>query len=160
VVIIDDFFTPFSDLLTFAHDQDFYEVEEANRKFGQTHRWKGRRSANLCGQATVVQTAIEKALHLPILMLFVHKHPAAPEEEGHWHRDNSVTAGVIYLEGGAGCGTEVGESLIEFRPNRLISYDGKILHRPQGFTHDRMVITFFSRRALPSARRAWPSWDR
>lgn len=160
MVIIDDFFTPFSDLLTFANAQDFYAVEDANRKFGQTHRWKGRRSANLFGRAEPLQTAIEAALNVPLHLLYVHKHPAAPEDEGNWHRDNSTTAGVIYLEGGPGCGTEVGDKLIEFRPNRLISYDGSILHRPQGFTHDRMVITFFSRRSLPSARRAWPSWDR
>lgn len=150
MIVIDDIHSSLPELLEFADQQKYYTFQEANYRSGRKDRYRGLRTLNLCGKFWPLQTSIERALNISLACLFFHKHDAQPGEKGFAHQDTYTTAGVVYLRGGPGCGTVIESQTVEFKTNRLVSYAGSILHNPQGFEHDRLVVTFFSNDVLPA----------
>ena len=54
-------------------------------------------------------------------------------------------SGVLYLDhGDIGLGTTIGDQYIEWKPNRLVTFDALTPHNPHMGGLDRKVLTFFS----------------
>ena len=54
-------------------------------------------------------------------------------------------SGVLYLDhGDIGLGTTVGDQYVDWKPNRLITFDAYTPHNPHFGGIDRKVLTFFS----------------
>lgn len=54
-------------------------------------------------------------------------------------------SGVLYLDHGAeGLGTTVGDQYVEWKPNRLVTFDAHTMHNPHMGGTNRIVLTFFS----------------
>lgn len=148
--IVDDFLPYFEETIKREHLFQFYALEDSNKLFNKNERWRGTRTGNIVMHTPGLTNYIEAKLQISLKNLHFHKHDAMPDVTPRLHRDGDFkTAGVIYLRGGPGCGTEVEERVAEFKENRLVTYSAQLMHRPQGFTHPRMVITFFSLDVLP-----------
>ena len=111
-------------------------------------RFAGRRTQNVIGQFPRINQQLSETFRdVEWLKIQCHKHTGNPDRVlTHMHKDEFHYAGVIYLRGGQGCGTVVGDNVIGFKQNRLVFYDAQIPHRPQGFPVDRMTISFFGRK--------------
>lgn len=148
--VIDNFLPFYDDVLIRSKLHKYVNAVEYRALTATQDLFRGERTVNLVNIAGRLQQYIENSLHIRLSLLFIHRHPPLPGITGRMHRDEGFqTAGVIYLKGGPGCGTVVEDKLVDFKENRLITYDAKKLHAPEGFTTDRLVITFFSYDTLP-----------
>jgi len=151
MIVIDDFLPFYAGFLQRARTFQYYSAEEINKLKNQNFKWSGKRTLPLGQAAPLLNSFIENRLGIRLERLFLHKHEALPEVQGVLHVDGDFrTAGVIYLQGADGCGTIVDGKTVSFRENRLIVYDAQLLHAPEGFSADRLVITFFSHDPLPA----------
>lgn len=148
--VIDDFLPFYTKVMERLILFRFFTNEESEQIYRAGDRWKGTRTGNLVEHMPGLTGYIQASLQIKLRYMHIHRHNAMPDVQGQLHTDGDFrTAGVIYLQGGPGCGTEVDGKLVEYRTNRLVTYNAQLEHRPQGFTHPRMVVTFFSRDPLP-----------
>ena len=134
------------EVLDFANSLPYYRDRDLPGAAGEAVRqgalkFTGKRTKSvhtICD----IGTDIYNATGLRPTRLYFHWHDADPEWTPKIHADPAMS-GVIYLIGGEGCGTEIDGVVEEFEVGKLVMYDGRTPHRPQGFPVDRLVITFF-----------------
>ena len=138
MIIIEDFVKHLDEVLEFADSLPYYTCEEVPH----AGRFKGLRTLNVADMSELTEDIYDAIGRRP-MSLYFHKHDGDPDWEPIVHRDQYDHAGVIYLRGGKGCGTEVDGVVHEYKTGKLIQYNGNDLHRPEGFPIDRLVVTFF-----------------
>ena len=138
MIVIRNFLDDPDEVLDFSETIPYYDYT----KFSSV-RFKGLRSENLCDIFPEIIEKIKEETDYEPEQLYLHKHENLKDFEPVPHTDESTTSGVIYLKGGKGCGTIVENRLQEYEFNKLIMYDADLLHQPEGFPEDRLVMTFF-----------------
>ena len=137
MIVIQNFLDNVDEVLDFAETTEYFDTKH----FPGTS-FNGTRTENLCEKFPNIVNKIDiETGHKPE-RLYIHKHfnvKTTPIR----HIDNAKKGGVIFLKGGEGCGTIVDNQLYEYELNKLIMYDSHLLHSPEGFPEDRLVMTFF-----------------
>lgn len=161
---IDNFLSPeeYSEVQELSNSIHFHSAEEYADKYGDSKHpdpminfnWKAwkecRRSDNLIDYLGHVTDKINSIFECKVSRLEFFQHPLEnfPEyvESPPQHIDARFQfSGVLYLDhGGVGLGTTVGDQYIEWKPNRLVTFDALTPHNPHMGGIDRKVLTFFS----------------
>ena len=136
--VIRDFLDDVDDVLEFA---DTLLYHHCNYFIGV--RFAGLRSDNVIELCPDIKEKIHKETGYEPKLIYFHKHENLEHFKPIPHVDKVKHAGVIYLRGGFGCGTIVDNELHIYGRNKLICYEADRLHQPEGFSEDRLVITFF-----------------
>lgn len=147
LIVINDFIPNIDEVTAHADKLTYYSDTELN----DGSRFAGVRTKNVISQFPRIHQSLSETFRDIHFRAFqCHKHRGQPERIlTHTHTDGQKEgsfAGVIYLRGGKGCGTLVGNKLVGFKRNRLVFYNSLIPHRPEGFPVDRMTISFFGRK--------------
>lgn len=163
IKVVDDFLDKplFDDLLLSYEECKMYDAYEYGNRKGSLYYaiqdWIGcYRSDNLIDlHSEVVDVIGEKlGMHDVQLMTFF-KHPEknfpnvftyGMDIPQHIDR-NFKCSGVLYLIGGEGMGTTIGDQYVEWKPNRAVSFDSYALHNPNFGGKDRIVLTFFEKKS-------------
>ena len=138
MIVIHNFLDDPNEVLDFSETIPYYDYT----KFSDV-RFTGFRSLNLCDIFPEIVEKIKEETDYEPEQLYLHKHENLKDFKPVPHTDESTTSGVIYLKGSKGCGTIVENRLQEYEFNKLIMYDADLLHQPEGFPEDRLVMTFF-----------------
>lgn len=136
--VIHDFLDDIDDVLEFADTLVYHHCS-----YFLKVRFAGFRSDNIIRLYPEIKEKISKETGYEPKQIYFHKHEKLKDFKPIPHTDDADYAGVIYLRGGAGCGTIVDNELYIYECNKLICYDAKLLHQPEGFPENRLVITFF-----------------
>jgi hypothetical protein len=162
ITIYDDFLDDeLLEELKFAYDEcdmltaeEYLDIENRSNKYS-TQSWNGcKRSDNLLSIFPDIGVLIYERLGIfPELMTFF-QHPvdAFPKLMTHGMRidqhidENFERSGVLYFIGCKGQGTTVGEEYVEWKRNRAIAFDAKILHNACFGGKGRVSLTFFGKK--------------
>ena len=156
MIVVDNFLPFYDRILERSTQFPYFTCDEENEKDGTAYFWRGTRTPDVINEMPILRKFMENQLGIKLDTFSFHKHEPLPDFMPVLHRDGDYrSAGVIYLKGGPGCGTIVDNTVVDFKENRLVSYDGQLLHRPQGFLTDRLILTFFSRERLPDHLNGW-----
>lgn len=136
--VIHDFLDDIDDILEFADTLSYHPCTYfSNVKFA------GLRSDDIIELVPEIKEKIHRETGCEPKQIYFHKHENLENFQPVPHIDAVNEAGVIHLRGGFGCGTIVDNELHIYESNKLLCYDAKLLHQPEGFPEDRLVITFF-----------------
>jgi len=138
MIVIRDFLDNVNELLDFAETTPYYDYTHFTGVV-----FKGLRTPNLVELFPEIVNKINVETGSKPERLYLHKHENLKDFKPIPHVDKSIKSGVIYLKGSQGCGTIVEDKLQEYEFNKLIMYDANLLHQPEGFPEDRLVMTFF-----------------
>jgi len=138
MIVIRNFLDDPDEVLDFSETIPYYDYT----KFSDV-RFTGFRSLNLCDIFPEIIEKIKEETDYEPEQLYLHKHENLQDFKPVPHKDICSQSGVIYLKGGKGCGTIVENRLQEYEFNKLIMYDADLLHQPEGYPEDRLVMTFF-----------------
>ncbi|WP_039018666.1 hypothetical protein [Halocynthiibacter namhaensis] len=156
MIVVDNFLPFFDQILERSTQFPYFTCDEENKRDGTTYSWRGQRTPDVIDDMPVLRQYMEETLCIKLDVFSFHKHEPLPDFMPVLHQDGDYkSAGVIYLKGGPGCGTIVDNTVVDFKENRLVTYDGQLLHRPQGFMTDRLILTFFSHESLPDHLNGW-----
>ena len=138
MIVIRDFLDNVDEVLDFAETTPYHDYTYFTGVV-----FKGLRTPNLVELLPEIVDKINVETGSKPERLYLHKHENLKDFKPIPHVDKSIKSGVIYLKGGQGCGTIVEDKLQEYEFNKLIMYDANLLHQPEGFPEDRLVMTFF-----------------
>ena len=138
MIVIRDFLDNVNELLDFAETTPYYDYTHFTGVV-----FKGLRTPNLVELLPEIVDKINIDTGSKPDKLYLHKHKDLKDFKPIPHVDKCTRSGVIHLKGGRGCGTIVEDKLHEYEFNKLIMYDANLLHQPEGFPEDRLVMTFF-----------------
>ena len=162
--LTDNFLTPeeYSEVQELCDSIHFHSAEEYADKYGDStspdpkinFNWRGwhncKRSDNLVDYLDNVTEKINDTFDCEVSRLEFFQHPLENfpeyEESPPQHIDARFEfSGVFYLDNGdIGLGTTVGDQYVQWKPNRLITFDAYTPHNPQFGGIDRKVLTFFA----------------
>ena len=152
----------FDEIVELGHACHMYESHEYADKYGDSKSknkilnfnwmaWQGcRRSANLVDYLGHISSKINDLFDVRVSRLEYFQHPLENfpvyEPNPRQHIDARYHfSGVLYLDTGAvGLGTAVGDQYVEWKPNRLLTFDALTYHNPHIGGTERKVLTFFS----------------
>lgn len=160
----DNFLSPeeYSEVQELSDSIHFHSAEEYADKYGDsTHpdpkinfnwrEWQNcKRSDNLVGYLDNITEKINDAFDCRVSRLEFFNHPLENFPEYELSPPQHIDArfdfsGVLYLDhGDIGLGTTVGHQYVDWKPNRLITFDAHTPHNPHFGGIDRKVLTFFS----------------
>lgn len=137
-LVIDNFLDNYNEIVEYSSLLEYYDCSHHDGIF------LGLRSMSQTSNLPVLVDKLNSIIDGKLESIFFHKHKQMNfKPKPHTDSINIEWAGVIHLIGEAGCGTVVNNELYDFKKNRLILYNSDIPHHPEGFTADRLVITFF-----------------
>ena len=161
---IDNFLSPeeYSEVQELCDSIHFHSAEEYADKYGDSKdpdpkinfNWRGwqncKRSDNLVEYLDNITEKINDAFDCRVSRLEFFNHPLENFPEYELSPPQHIDArfdfsGVLYLDhGDIGLGTTVGYQYVDWKPNRLITFDAYTPHNPHFGRIDRKVLTFFS----------------
>jgi hypothetical protein len=161
---IDNFLSEddYEEIVELGHECHMYESREYADKYGDSNSknpmmnfaWNGwigcRRSANLIDYLEHISTKINDLFDVRVSRLEFFQHPLEnfpiydPDPPKHIDARYDFS-GVLYLDTGAiGMGTTIGDQYVEWKPNRLVTFDALTYHCPHFGGQERKLLTFFS----------------
>lgn len=151
--IIDDFLSEkeFEQIVAIGDNLRYY----GDFELGDHSQFLGLRTKNCIRELynTKLPAKLSQITGHNIASFQYHKISKRPKTHSFRHQDGSDIAGVIYLRGAEGSGTVIGEETCEFKINRCVWYNAKVWHMPQGYTADRLTLSFFGLKHANSTRK-------
>jgi len=161
---IDDFLSPeeYSEVQEIGKTIHMYEAYQYADRYGDSKSlnplinfnwkaWEGcRRSPNMISYLDHIVDKINNTFDVEVSRLEYFQHPLTNfptyEPSPGQHIDGRFHfSGVLYLDTGCiGLGTTVDDQYIEWKPNRLLTFDAHTPHNPHIGGTERKVLTFFS----------------